>query len=250
MKKSLKEKLIKNMFDHISIKYDFINRILSLGMDIIWRKKLVYLLNNFHKKKNFLNILDLATGTGDLTFLLSKIFTNSYIIGLDPSNKMLEIAKNKLNNSKNILIKKRIQFITGYSQNIPFKNKNFDIVTISFGIRNFQFLHLSLNEIYRILKNNGTLAILEFSIPSNFLIRKIYYFYNNLFMSNIGGFLSKNYSAFNYLKESIKHFNYSGEKMKKLLTYHNFNYVHMEKLSLEIASIYLSKKITNNNYSR
>ncbi|WP_185868955.1 bifunctional demethylmenaquinone methyltransferase/2-methoxy-6-polyprenyl-1,4-benzoquinol methylase UbiE [Blattabacterium cuenoti] len=239
-----KEEEIKNMFDHISYKYDFINHILSFGIDFFWRKKIICLLDKFNKEfnkgKKIKSILDLATGTGDLAILLANKFDNaSCIVGLDPSEKMLKKAEKKI---KNNFLEKKIRLIKGYSQYIPFSNETFDAVTISFGIRNFQYIHLSLREIYRILKPLGILAILEFSKPSNYWINKIYYFYSHFIMNRIGNFLSNNHFAYNYLAKSIQSFFYCENKMNKLLSYHKFNTIYIKKLTFEIASVYLSKK--------
>ncbi|WP_185863174.1 bifunctional demethylmenaquinone methyltransferase/2-methoxy-6-polyprenyl-1,4-benzoquinol methylase UbiE [Blattabacterium cuenoti] len=233
---SIEEKL-KNMFDHIANKYDLINHILSFGIDFIWRKKTIHILYKFNVIK-VKKILDLATGTGDLAILLANKFKYAYITGLDPSYRMLEIAKKKI---KDNFFEKRIQTIQGYSQNIPFQNETFDLVTIAFGIRNFQYIHHSIREIYRILKPSGTLVILEFSKPSNFWINKVYYFYF-YFVTKIGNFISRNRFAYNYLKESVLSFPYCNEKMNKLLKYHKFNPIHTQKLTFGIVSIYLFKK--------
>ncbi|WP_185853260.1 bifunctional demethylmenaquinone methyltransferase/2-methoxy-6-polyprenyl-1,4-benzoquinol methylase UbiE [Blattabacterium cuenoti] len=238
-KHSLKEEKIKNMFDHISHKYDLINHILSFGIDFFWRRKIIHLLDKFNKRKKIQNILDLATGTGDLAILLANKFDNASIIGLDPSEKMLKVAQKKI---KNNFLEKRIKLIQGYSQHLPFENGTFDAVTIAFGIRNFQYIHLSIKEIYRILRPLGILGILEFSKPSNYWIKKIYCFYSHFIMNKIGNFLSNNHFAYNYLKESIRSFSYCGKKMNKLLKYHKFNTIYMQKLTFEIASIYLSNK--------
>ncbi|WP_185860639.1 bifunctional demethylmenaquinone methyltransferase/2-methoxy-6-polyprenyl-1,4-benzoquinol methylase UbiE [Blattabacterium cuenoti] len=232
-----KEKKLKNMFDHIANKYDLINHMLSFGIDFIWRKKVIHLLYKFSEIR-IKKILDLATGTGDLAILLAHQFKHAYITGLDPSDKMLKIAKQKI---KNNFFEKRVQIIQGYSQNIPFRNETFEIVTIAFGIRNFQYIHHSIKEIYRILKPSGILAILEFSQPSNYWIMKIYYFYF-YFVKKIGNFISKNHFAYNYLKESILSFPYCNNKMNKLLKYHQFNPIHIQKLTFGIVSIYLVKK--------
>ncbi|WP_341662394.1 bifunctional demethylmenaquinone methyltransferase/2-methoxy-6-polyprenyl-1,4-benzoquinol methylase UbiE [Blattabacterium cuenoti] len=234
---SSKEKKLKNMFDHIATKYDFINHILSFGIDVIWRKKAIHLLYKFSEKKN-LKILDLATGTGDFAVLLAHKFKHAYITGLDPSDKMLKIAEKKI---KKYFFEKRIQTIQGYSQYIPFQNDTFDIVTIAFGIRNFQYIHSSMKEIYRILKNSGILVILEFSTPSNYWIKKIYYFYFH-FVKKVGNFISKNHFAYNYLKESIFSFPYYNQKMNKFLKYYQFDPIYMQKLTFGIVSIYLVKK--------
>ncbi|WP_185877304.1 bifunctional demethylmenaquinone methyltransferase/2-methoxy-6-polyprenyl-1,4-benzoquinol methylase UbiE [Blattabacterium cuenoti] len=228
-----------NMFNDISKNYDLINSILSLGMDFNWRKKLVDLLKKkILSQNNYINILDLATGTGELAFLLSKKFYRSNIIGLDPANKMLKIAKKKLYKKKI----KNISFINGNSCNIPFNDEYFDIITISFGIRNFQHIHVSMKEIYRVLNPYGLLAILEFSIPSNIFIKKIYYYYNKIIVNTIGKLLSNNNYAYKYLCKSINSFYYYGNKMKKLLMYHNFNEISIKKLLFEIVSIYISNK--------
>lgn len=234
---SSKEKKLKNMFDHIANKYDLINHILSFGIDFVWRRKTIHLLYKFSEKK-IQKILDLATGTGDLAILLANKFEHAYITGLDPSDKMLKIAEQKI---KNNFFEKRIKTIQGYSQNIPFQNETFDIVTIAFGIRNFQYIHHSIQEIYRILKPSGILAILEFSKPSNYWIKKIYYFYFH-FVKKIGNFISKNHFAYSYLKESILSFPYCNKKMNKLLKDHKFNPIHVQELTFGIVSIYLVKK--------
>ncbi|WP_262886694.1 ubiquinone/menaquinone biosynthesis methyltransferase [Blattabacterium cuenoti] len=176
-----------------------------------------------------------------MAILLAKRFDDINVIGLDPSDKMLKIAKKKI---KNNFLEKKIQVIQGYSQNIPFGNNTFDIVTISFGLRNFQYFHRSFKEIYRILKPLGILEILEFSLPSNTYVKKIYHFYSHFFLPKIGNFLSKNHFAYSYLQESIKSFSdsYYGNKMKKLLKDHRFKIIHTKKLTCGIASIYLSIK--------
>ncbi|BBA17435.1 bifunctional demethylmenaquinone methyltransferase/2-methoxy-6-polyprenyl-1,4-benzoquinol methylase UbiE [Blattabacterium cuenoti] len=235
---SSKEEKLKKMFDHIAKKYDLINHILSFGIDFLWRRKAIHLLYKFSEKK-ILRILDLATGTGDLAILLANKFKHAYITGLDPSDKMLKIAKQKI---KKNLLEKRIQIIQGYSQYIPFQNETFDIVTIAFGIRNFQYIHFSMKEIYRILKPSGILVILEFSKPSNYWIRKIYYFYSHFIIKKIGSLISKNHFAYNYLKKSIFSFPYCNKKMSNLLKFHKFNPLHIQKLTFGIVSLYLVKK--------
>ncbi|WP_185858451.1 bifunctional demethylmenaquinone methyltransferase/2-methoxy-6-polyprenyl-1,4-benzoquinol methylase UbiE [Blattabacterium cuenoti] len=238
---SSKSKEVQKMFNHISSRYDLINHILSFGIDFLWRKKVIHLLNVF-KKEKISNILDLATGTGDLAILLATKFNNANVIGLDPSKNMLKIAENKI---KNHDLEKRIKVIQGFSQKMPFENNIFDIVTISFGLRNFQYIHLSMREIYRILKPLGILGILEFSNPSNYWIKKIYNFYSHFIMRKIGGLLSNNYNAYNYLKESIQSFSYFCEKkMNKLLKYHQFDTIYIQKYTFGIVTIYFYLKKT------
>ncbi len=155
---------------------------------------------------------------------------------------MLKIAKKKI---KNNFFEKRIHIIQGYSQNIPFKNETFDIVTIAFGIRNFQYLHHSIREIYRILNPSGILAILEFSNPSNYWIKNIYHLYFHL-IKKIGNFISHNRYAYNYLQESIFSFPYYNNNMNKLLKNHKFNPIYIQELTFGIVSIYIAKKNEKN----
>ncbi|WP_185850920.1 bifunctional demethylmenaquinone methyltransferase/2-methoxy-6-polyprenyl-1,4-benzoquinol methylase UbiE [Blattabacterium cuenoti] len=242
--KESKEKELTKMFDHISPKYDFINHFLSFGIDIFWRKEVIKILNNFNfinkkNKNNIQKILDLATGTGDLAISLAKCFHHAFIIGLDPSKEMLKIAKNKI---KDHSLEKQIKFVQGFSHKIPFEDSTFDLITISFGVRNFQFFHSSFKEIYRILKPMGILEILEFSKPSNFFIKNIYQFYSNFILPKIGSFFSKNDIAYQYLRKSIQLFPFCGKKMNKLLIFHGFHPVHIKKLTFGIVSIYLSQK--------
>ncbi|WP_185868444.1 bifunctional demethylmenaquinone methyltransferase/2-methoxy-6-polyprenyl-1,4-benzoquinol methylase UbiE [Blattabacterium cuenoti] len=235
---SLKKEELEKMFDQIANKYDFINHFLSLGMDNFWRYKSIQLLKKI-EKHSYNQILDLATGTGDFAILLAKTFRNATIIGMDPSKNMLILAKKKI---KKKFLDKKIQLIQGDSHSIPFNNETFDVVTISFGIRNFYDIHVSIQEIFRILKPHGILEILEFSYPSNFFIKKIYQWYSFLITNKLGGLLSGNYNAYCYLKESIQSFCYCGKNMTNWLKFHRFNPICIEELTFQIVSIYLSEK--------
>ena len=145
------------MFDGISRSYDILNRIITLGIDVLWRKRVVNLLKKEHPK----SLLDVATGTGDLVIELAKIDAEK-IIGLDISPGMLEIGKQKVVNKQ---LDHRIEMQLGDSEALKFKNETFDGVTIAFGIRNFENLNLGLQEIFRVLKPNGTLVVLETAVP-------------------------------------------------------------------------------------
>ncbi len=236
-------KLVK-MFDNISSTYDLLNHLLSFCIDLYWRKQLINIIYEYIKKQQNFKfyqkmILDLATGTGDIAILLAKKFQKDYIIAIDPSEKMLHIAKMKIKNNG---LEQQIKLIQGYSHYIPFNNHTFDIITISFGVRNFIELNMSFREIFRILKPIGLLGILEFSQPSNVYIKKIYNFYSNVILKHIGKKISKNIFAYDYLQNSIKTFSFFGKKMKDLLKYHNIPIVYMQKLTFGIVTIYLSKK--------
>lgn len=184
---------IKEMFDEIAKNYDLLNTILSFGLHKIWKKQI---LNLIDKKEN-INILDIASGTGDIAILLkSKFAEKAEITGLDFSKKMIEIAQEKAS-KKNLVI----EFIEGDARNLPFPDKFFDYITIAFGIRNVPEIDKCLDELARVLKNNGKLVILEFGKPS----KPFYYFYkiyNNIIIPLMGLIVSKNIKAYEYLAES------------------------------------------------
>ena len=166
------------MFDSISKEYDFINNLITFGAQNKWKKKIV----SISKKKNPKKILDLATGTSDIAIKLSSI-KNCKIIGVDPSSKMLEVGQKKINNlnlNENILLEK------GDAEKLKYNNEIFDVVTIGYGVRNFTNLKNSLKEIYRVLKKDGLLIILETSLPSNPLVRLIYIIHTKLYVRIVG----------------------------------------------------------------
>lgn len=230
---------LEKMFDNISYKYDLINNILSLGIHTIWKKQII-----FYIKKIFINgiILDIACGTGDMCILLAKNFQKCKIIGLDLSECMINIGKKKI---LNYGLDKKIKFIKSNVENIPFRSNNFDIITISFGIRNFEKIYCSLKEIYRVLNYGGYIIILEFSMPNNFFIKKLYYFYS-LYINNISNIISNYPNAYNYLTKSIKNFPY-GREIEFILEMTGFSYTRTIKLTFGIASIYIAKKIIKND---
>ena len=229
---SKKEQIVK-MFDKISKKYDFLNHFLSLGLDIYWRNQLVYHV----KKQQPKNILDVATGTCDLAIALMKAKPNE-IIGLDISKKMLEIGSKKL-------IKKSLRHIIklqlGDSEKLPFEKDEFDAVTISFGLRNFENIEKSLSEIYRVLKPKGTLYILEFSKPKVFIFKKIYQFYFYHIVPRLGKLFSEDVNAYSYLPESVDNFPYDF-KLKKIIKNSRYINVRSYSLSIGVTSIYIAVK--------
>src|SRR6056300_1048699 len=161
-----KKKQIEKMFDSISVEYDKLNRLISAGNAVKWRKK----IHKIAKKLNPKNILDVATGTADIAIELSKI-KNSKIIGLDISEKMLAVGREKILNKN---LSQKISLISGDAENLAFETNCFDLVTIGFGVRNFQNLEKGLSESYRVLTNDGTLIILETSVPQNMLVKFFY----------------------------------------------------------------------------
>jgi demethylmenaquinone methyltransferase/2-methoxy-6-polyprenyl-1,4-benzoquinol methylase len=228
-----KKEQVAQMFDNISGKYDFLNHFLSLGIDIQWRKKVLKIVQ---KTKPEI-ILDIATGTGDLAILLSKTHPKK-IIGLDLSNGMLEVGRKKIAEKG---LSDLIEMVQGDSENLPFEDNYFDVITVSFGVRNFENLHKGLSEIYRVLKPGGTFVVLEFSQPTQFPMKQLYHFYSKYILPTIGKLISKDHSAYTYLPESVAAFPF-GENFNSILRKLNYNNVSNKALTFGIASIYKAQK--------
>lgn len=228
-----KKQQVEQMFDNISGNYDLLNRILSMGIDVSWRKKVVKSV----KKENPKSILDIATGTGDLAIAMAKA-TDAKITGFDLSAGMLEVGKVKVKEEN---LQDQIEMIQGDAENMPFEDNSFDAITVSFGVRNFENLEKGLNEIYRVLKPGGKFIILEFSQPESFPMKQLYGFYSRNILPRIGKKISKDQSAYTYLPDSVQAFPY-GNEMKKILKKSNFVNPYDKKLTFGIASIYESKK--------
>lgn len=190
---------IADMFDRISPKYDVLNHLLSINIDKVWRKKTAKVVARTHPKR----ILDLATGTADLAILLAKHNPQAHIIGMDISEKMLEIGKRKVD-KKNLI--HQIELRTGDAASLPFEDNTFDAVTVAFGVRNFENLDKGLSEIHRVLKPMGQVFILEFSMPDKFLIKQVYKLYFKHILPKIGKWVSKDSFAYSYLPASVEKF--------------------------------------------
>ncbi|EMY3479148.1 bifunctional demethylmenaquinone methyltransferase/2-methoxy-6-polyprenyl-1,4-benzoquinol methylase UbiE, partial [Flavobacterium psychrophilum] len=203
-----KKEQVAKMFDTISSKYDNLNRVISFGIDVKWRKKILKMV----AAKNPNNILDIATGTGDLAILLANTKAEK-IIGLDISIGMLEVGKQKIEAKK---LSPKIEMILGDSEKIPFEENTFDAVTVAFGIRNFENLEIGLTEILRVLKPNGVFVILETSVPEKFPFKQGYGFYTKNILPIIGKMFSKDKVAYQYLSDSASIFPY-GEKLNNIL---------------------------------
>ncbi|RLZ12310.1 bifunctional demethylmenaquinone methyltransferase/2-methoxy-6-polyprenyl-1,4-benzoquinol methylase UbiE [Faecalibacter macacae] len=228
-----KKKQVEQMFDNISPKYDLLNRILSGGIDIQWRKDVIKMVQSAKPA----TILDIATGTGDLAIMMAKN-TNAQITGLDLSAGMLEVGRKKVEAEG---LNNRVTMIQGDSENLPFEDNSFDCITVSFGVRNFENLEKGLSEIRRILKPGGTFIILEFSYPTSFPMKQLYTFYSKNILPAIGKLISKDQSAYTYLPDSVAAFPH-GEEMKNILKNVNFTQPIDKKLTFGIASIYKSVK--------
>lgn len=228
-----KKQQVEQMFDNISGKYDLLNRILSMGIDVSWRKKVVKSV----KKQNPKTILDIATGTGDLAIAMAKA-TDAKITGFDLSAGMLEVGKRKIAEEN---LQDRIEMIQGDAEKMPFADDSFDVITVAFGVRNFENLKKGLDDIYRVLKPGGKLIILEFSQPQDAPMKQLYSFYSRYILPKIGKKISKDQSAYTYLPDSVKAFPH-GDEMKKILKNSNFVEPFDKKLTFGIASIYESLK--------
>ena len=224
---------VEKMFDNISKEYDILNRVISFGIDISWRKKIVRIL----KSKNPSTILDVATGTGDLAIELVK--TNAKkIIGLDISKGMLDVGINKINHKN---LNNTIEMVIGDSENLKYDDNFFDAVTVSFGVRNFESLDSGLREIYRVLKTNGSLVILETSNPTKFPFKQFYTVYSKFILPTIGKIFSKDKLAYNYLSESSAEFPF-GEKFNNILKKIGFSNVVDFPQTFGVATIYVASK--------
>jgi len=232
-----KREQVEQMFDNIAPKYDLLNHLLSMGIDKIWRWKAI----NIIQKYNPTRILDVATGTGDFALKIKKR-TQAEVIGMDISEKMLEVARNKAEKQNQ---NNGIKFILADCAKIPFDKESFNTVSAAFGVRNFENLRHGLSEMHRILKNNGIILVLELSEPQHFPFKQLYNFYSQTFMPMVGGLISKDKSAYSYLPQSVQAFPY-GERFLKLLEEVGFQNCRLKRLSFGIATIYVGEKHIEN----
>tara|TARA_B100000767_G_C19778131_1_gene543959 strand:+ start:10765 stop:11496 length:732 start_codon:yes stop_codon:yes gene_type:complete len=228
-----KKKQVIKMFDGISYNYDFLNRMVSLGIDIKWRKRVVQIL--IDKKPN--RILDIATGTGDLALELVKTKA-SKIIGLDISPGMLYIGKEKVNSLK---LNQTIDMVIGDSEALIYDNNSFDAVTVAFGVRNFENLSLGLSEIFRVLKSGGTLVILETAVPTKFPFKLGYILHTQVLIPLMGKLFTKDRQAYKYLSDSAAVFPH-GKQFNNILEKIGFIEVEDNPQTLGVASIYCASK--------
>ena len=229
-----KKQQVAAMFDDIAFKYDFLIRFLSAGIDIRWRKKAIEQIAGLHPKK----ILDVATGTADVAIMASGILKPEKIIGIDISDGMLEIGRQKVAKAG---LKEIIELLNGDSETINFEKDSFDAVTVAFGVRNFQHLEKGLSEIYRVLKPGGKLVVLEFSKPKMPGVKSMYNLYMKVICPNVGKLFSKNRNAYKYLDESIQKFP-EGKNFTQILDNLGYLNTYCKPLSLGICSIYCGTK--------
>ncbi len=229
-----KKKQVAEMFDSIAHKYDFLNHFLSLNIDKLWRRKSIKLL----KKSNPVQILDVATGTGDFALEIYKRLQPEKIIGIDISKGMLAIGKTKIEKKH---LSHIIELREGDSENIDFPDNSFDAVTVAFGVRNFENLSKGLSEMNRILISGGEAVILEFSKPEKFPIKQFYKFYFKNILPFFGRLFSKDKFAYTYLPDSVQEFPY-GKKFTEKLTEAGFKDISAKKFTFGVSTVYYAKK--------
>src|SRR5690606_24287928 len=228
-----KKAQVEKMFDNISGNYDGLNRVISFGIDVKWRKKVIELV----KATSPDSVLDIATGTGDLAISMTE--TNaSRIVGLDISEGMLAVGRKKIREKG---LSERIEMIQADSESLPFEDNTFDAITVAFGIRNFETLEKGLAEILRVLKPIGLFVILETSVPTKFPFKQGYFFHTRVILPLIGKLFSKDKVAYSYLSESAASFPY-GEELNNILRKIGFISVEDKPQTFGVATIYTATK--------
>lgn len=228
-----KKEYVRTMFNDIASKYDFLNHFLSLNIDYLWRKNVINVLKPLKPKL----ILDVATGTADLA-LQATTLQPEKIIGIDISEEMLKIGQKKIFDKNKESV---IQLINADSENMPLESDYFDACMVAFGVRNFENLKQGLKEMYRVLKPNAVLVVLEFSKPAKFPVKQFYNFYFKRILPVLGKLISKNDNAYMYLPESVNQFP-DGESFTAILAEIGFKNLEIRKQSFGIASIYVGVK--------
>jgi len=217
----------KKTFDSISSNYDIVNELISFGLHKKWK-------SDFVKLRKFSgNVIDIATGTGDIAIKIKGKYPNVAITGYDPSNNMLNLARKKN-------VNKNINFIQGFCEDMPFENEFFDFATITFGIRNTKSVNESLTEIRRVLKKNGILMIMEFSKNETIIIKQLYKIYLHWIIPFIGLLFSK-FNEYKYLADSIEGF-YSKDEMNKILEFNDFKVMENVQYNFGLVTVYIVMK--------
>ena len=228
-----KKEQVADMFNSISHKYDFLNHLLSGGIDIIWRRKAIKLLKN----KGIRKVLDIATGTGDFAIEALKINPEK-VVGVDISEGMLAFGKEKI---KKMGLEDKITLQLGDSEKLPFSDNSFDAITVSFGVRNYETLEKGLKDMFRVLKPGGYCLILEFSNPRHFPMKQLYNFYSKYCLPLLGKLISKDHAAYTYLPESVQAFP-DGPDFINIYESCGFSNTQWIPMTGGICSIYLGQK--------
>ncbi|MBJ11375.1 MAG: bifunctional demethylmenaquinone methyltransferase/2-methoxy-6-polyprenyl-1,4-benzoquinol methylase UbiE [Flavobacteriales bacterium] len=231
--KENKKVQVAKMFDNIAARYDFLNHFLSLGIDILWRKRAVREIGKVSPK----TILDIATGTGDLA-VEASVLKPTKIIGVDISEGMLDVGRKKMKANG---LDSTIELQFGDSENLPFEDNSFDAITAGFGVRNFEDLPKGLSEMCRVMNKGGKIAILEPAEPTTFPFKQLYNLYFTRFLPFVGKLVSKDNAAYTYLPESVAAFP-SGQAFLKELEIAGFRHPQHIKLTFGIAALYIATK--------
>jgi demethylmenaquinone methyltransferase/2-methoxy-6-polyprenyl-1,4-benzoquinol methylase len=229
-----KKEQVGKMFDEIAPRYDFMNRFLSAGIDVGWRKKAIRLF----KKEAPQHILDVATGTADMAIMAAKMLQPQKITGIDISPKMLEIGRQKIGKEN---LTTTVELLHGDSENLHFSDNTFDAVMVAFGVRNFENLEKGLSEILRVMKPGAQLIILEFSKPKKGLVRSFYQFYMGSVAPQLAKWFQQNKQAYQYLNESAKAFP-DRQLLVQVLNGVGYTNTSFTPLTLGICCIYCGRK--------
>lgn len=229
-----KKDQVAGMFNDIAHRYDLLNRLLSGGIDMHWRRKALKELKGLEPQK----MLDVATGTADVAILANTILAPKQIIGVDISEGMLDLGRKKI---EKLGLQEVISLETGDSESLRFSDNEFDAITVAFGVRNFQRLLQGLREIYRVLSPGGKLVILEFSKPSGQGVKQLYQMYMQYATPTVGKLFSNNRGAYEYLNNSVQAFP-EGESFLQIMQQAGFSKPYLKKLSFGICTIYCGSK--------
>lgn len=222
------------MFNDIAFRYDFLNHFMSMGIDVLWRKKALRQLKTLQPKQ----MLDVATGTGDFAIMANRLLQPDHITGIDISEGMLHFGQEKITK---LGLENKITLQVGDSETITFPDRTFDAITVAFGVRNFENLEKGLSEMCRVLKPGGKLVILEFSNPTVFPIKQLYNLYFRYITPLLGKWIAKSQAAYSYLPDSVKAFP-QGQVMCNILTNTGFQSVTCKTLTFGICSIYCATR--------
>jgi demethylmenaquinone methyltransferase/2-methoxy-6-polyprenyl-1,4-benzoquinol methylase len=229
-----KKEQVERMFDKIAPRYDLLNRLLSLGIDVWWRRRAIGYLRAEAPRE----VLDVATGTGDVAILLAKMLRPSTVIGIDIAKQMLELGREKIRREG---LEGVISLETGDSESLRFPDASFDAVTVAFGVRNYENLAQGLAEMRRVLRPGGRLVVLEFSRPHVFPFKQLYNGYFKYVLPLIGRLTSRDVRAYTYLFESVQAFP-EGNEFLSILSKTGYQDPKCERLTLGICSIYTARK--------
>jgi demethylmenaquinone methyltransferase / 2-methoxy-6-polyprenyl-1,4-benzoquinol methylase len=229
-----KKQQVATMFDQIAFRYDFLNRFLSGGIDVYWRKRAIRELSSLKPQ----NILDVATGTADVAIMTYQLLQPNRIIGIDISERMLDLGRKKI---AKLLLNKQIELQTGDSEAIKFNDNTFDGITVAYGVRNFQDLRKGLSDMLRVLQPGGKLVVLEFSKPKRKIFKKLCDFYMRILTPGIGKLFSKNREAYQYLNDSVQKFP-EGNDFLTIMNEVGYTATYLKTLTGGICTIYCGIK--------